>query len=187
MVDFIHQVDNSWTLFLDRDGVINRRIFGGYVTKTTDFEFLPDVLPSLNIFARRFGRICVVTNQQGIGKGLMSENQVKALHQFMIEQVQQSGGRIDKVYYCPDLATVPNNCRKPNIHMANLAKADFPEINFSKSIMVGDSLSDMEFGRNAGMHVIYVKHGSEIKKNLYEGSISGLSELAGWIQQVRKL
>ena len=187
MVDFIHQVDDSWTLFLDRDGVINRRIFGGYVTKTADFEFLPDVLPSLNIFARRFGRICVVTNQQGVGKGLMSENQVETLHQFMIEQVQQSGGRIDKVYYCPDLATVPNNCRKPNIRMANWAQADFPEINFSKSIMVGDSLSDMEFGRNAGMHVIYVKHGPEIKNSLFEASISGLSELAGWIQQVRKL
>lgn len=182
MTDFIQKIDHSWTLFLDRDGVINRRIYGGYVTDPEGFEFLPGVLASLKVFAKKFGRIIVVTNQQGIGKGLMTETQLHTLHHHMIQKVEQAGGRIDHVYYCGDLASLPNNGRKPSIHMANLAKADFPEIDFAKSVMVGDSLSDMEFGKNAGMFTLFVVYKHLPAKQSFDGVISGLEELATWIK-----
>jgi D-glycero-D-manno-heptose 1,7-bisphosphate phosphatase len=181
MIEEIREVDKSWTLFLDRDGVINQRIYGGYITQPEEFKFLPGVLSGLREFANRFGRICIVTNQQGVGKGFMAENQLEAVHQYMQSEIEKAGGRIDRIYYCPDLAISADNCRKPGIKMALQAKTDFPEIDFAKSIMVGDSLSDMEFGKNAGMVTIYVKHNYEPNEHQFDAVVDGLSELAGWL------
>lgn len=144
-------IDSTWTLFLDRDGVINRRLPGDYVKRLDEFVFLDGVLPALAVFHRRFGRIIVVTNQQGIGKGLMTEAQVAAVHRYMLRAIRDSGGRIDAVYHCPALESAGDPCRKPRTGMALQAKADFPAIDFSRSLMVGDSLSDMEFGSALGM------------------------------------
>src|SRR5688572_23731927 len=89
------------TLFLDRDGVINERIPGDYVKNWDEFIFLDGVLEALNILARKFNRIVVVTNQQGIAKGLMTEEDLNKVHQRMVLEIQESGGKIDKVYFCP--------------------------------------------------------------------------------------
>jgi histidinol-phosphate phosphatase family protein len=146
----------SHSLFIDRDGVINRRIFGGYVTKISEFDFLPGVFESFRIFNRVFNKIIVVTNQQGVGKGLMTVSDLEKIHAFMTENIGKNGGRIDAVYYCTMLANIERNCRKPDKYMALEAKDDFPEINFSKSIMVGDSESDILFGKNSGMKTILI-------------------------------
>lgn len=151
MNDFLKSVDKSWTLFLDRDGVINRRPLNDYVKTPESFEFLPGVLKALKILSKIFGRIIVVTNQQGVGKNLMTLKDLNAVHQKMFYEIERAGGKLDKVYLCTDLANSQNNCRKPGIKMARDAKADFPEIDFKKSIMAGDTKSDLEFGRNAGM------------------------------------
>lgn len=114
MTDFISRIDKLWTLFLDRDGVINQRIVGGYVAEVSEFNFSPGVLESMSSFATIFGRVVVVTNQQGIGKGLMTHHQLSEVHKFMITEIEASGGRIDAVYYCSDLAwstTVAENLR----------------------------------------------------------------------------
>lgn len=150
-------VDESWTLFLDRDGVINRRIPGAYVTDNEEFEFIEGVQKAIRHFSVFFGRIVVVTNQQGIGKGLMTEAQLSGVHAHMQVQIEQSGGRIDGIYYCPFLAKDNPKCRKPNTGMALQAQADFPEINFEKSIMVGDSATDMEFGLKLGMKTVFIQ------------------------------
>jgi len=149
-------IDGSWTLFLDRDGVINRRIEGDYVKKWSQFEFLPGVKESLKILAPLFGKIIVVTNQQGIGKKMMTGDDLAKIHEKMAEEVAQEGGRIDRVYYSPHLEKEGSFLRKPAVGMAVQARRDFPEINFKKSIMAGDSLSDMVFGHRCGMKTVLI-------------------------------
>ncbi len=154
--DFLKQITPEWTLFLDRDGVINERPLNDYVRHEKDFNFLPGVLQALKKLHPVFARIVVVTNQQGIGKGLMGREDVDGIHLFMCAAIAAAGGRIDAVYYCPELADMVDNCRKPGIKMAEWARKDFPEIDFGKSVMIGDTDSDMAFGRNLGMYNILI-------------------------------
>ncbi|MGC3977167.1 MAG: HAD family hydrolase [Paludibacteraceae bacterium] len=138
-------------LFLDRDGVINRQIVDGYVTKTDEFEFLPGVLSALAKLGELFDRIFIITNQQGIGKGIFSEQDLIDIHQYMSKTICQNGGRIDKIYHCSALANDNSPFRKPNIGMGKQAMEEFPDIDIKLSVMVGDTLSDMKFGKNIGV------------------------------------
>ena len=148
--------DKSWTLFLDRDGVINIEKDMDYINYWSEFTFYHGVLRAIAKLSHVFGRIVVVTNQKGVAKGLTNEVELGLIHGNMIKEIEAAGGRIDAVFYCPDMEdTSPN--RKPNPGMAYLAKAAFPEIDFSKSIMVGNNKSDLHFGRNAGMKTVYVR------------------------------
>jgi histidinol-phosphate phosphatase family protein len=153
--------EGDWSLFLDRDGVINRRLVDDYVKSPDEFEFLPGVLEAIALFAQKFRHIFIITNQQGIGKGLMTENDLAEIHQKMQEEIEAAGGRIDAIYYCPSLASVNSPRRKPAPGMALQAKKDFPDVDFSKSVMAGDSVSDMEFARNAGMHALFIGSGMQ--------------------------
>ncbi len=150
------KIDKSWTLFLDRDGVVNVRLVDDYVKNINEFEFLPGVLEAFKIFAETFGKIIIVTNQQGVGKGLMTLDNVETVHGFMMQAIENQKGRVDAIYVCPQLKSDPDNFRKPSPKMAYMAQHDFPEIDFDKSVMVGDSNSDIEFGRNAGMYTILI-------------------------------
>jgi len=141
-------------LFVDRDGVINRRIPDGYVTSYADFEFLPGVIEAMKILSRKFPRIFIVTNQQGIGKGLMSESDLEEIHSEMLEEFEEAGVKIDKVYFCPSLADAGSPRRKPEPGMALEAAKEFPDVDLSRSVMVGDTTSDMIFGKNAGMKTV---------------------------------
>jgi histidinol-phosphate phosphatase family protein len=177
MTGFPKNIDKSWTLFLDRDGVINKRICGGYVKRWETFEFLPGVPESLVFFSRIFGRIIVITNQQGIAKGIMNEEQLEAVHHEMLAEVKRAGGKIDAIFHCPDMASKPGNCRKPSPFLALEAQKQFPEIDFSKSIMVGDTESDMTFGKNAGMFTMLA--GSEtVSPEVVDFKIDDLPSLA---------
>ncbi len=148
-------IDKSWTLFLDRDGVINHERKETYVLNWNEFRFYDGVTGALKILSGLFGIIVMVTNQKGIGKGLMTADDLTTIHANMLTTIVENGGRLDKVYFCDSM---DNNCydRKPNPGMANQAKRDFDHIDFNKTIMVGNKLSDMEFGRNAGMHTVYL-------------------------------
>ncbi|MFT5723460.1 MAG: histidinol-phosphate phosphatase family protein [Bacteroidia bacterium] len=150
------EIDKTWTLFLDRDGVINRRLVDDYVKNWEGFEFLEKVPETIASLSEIFGVVVIVTNQQGIGKELMTENDLTQIHAKMIAGIQDAGGRIDKVYHCPMLTSDENNCRKPLPTMGFAAKNDFPSIDFSKCVMVGDSISDMEFGSALGMINIFI-------------------------------
>ncbi|MCP3930075.1 MAG: HAD-IIIA family hydrolase [Bacteroidetes bacterium] len=156
-------IEQVRTLFLDRDGVINKRRVGKYVKAIEEFEFLPGVLLGISQCRKYFDRIVVVTNQQGIGKGLMDKDQLDQVHEYMLRRIEQHKGHIDGVYSCSDLNSAKANCRKPGPTMAFQAKADFPEINFSYSVMVGDSISDMEFGKNLGMKCAWIEGKEEEK------------------------
>lgn len=151
----LSKVDRTWTLFLDRDGVINHEKKQDYILNWNEFKFYDGVTEAMNILNNHFNTIVMVTNQKGVGKQLMSVDDLNFIHQNMLQEINAADGRIDKIYYCSDLEdTSPN--RKPNAGMAFQAKADFPSINFTKSIIVGNKPSDMKFGRNAGMHTVFV-------------------------------
>ena len=147
------------TLFLDRDGVINRQIIGGYVTRLEEFEFLPGVLDAMAILAQQFDYIFVVTNQQGIGKGVFSINDLNQIHSYMLEKINQSGGRIDKIYFCPELESANSQNRKPNPGMGLHALQEFPDIDLNATIMVGDSLLDMQFGKKLDIKTVFLTNG----------------------------
>ena len=140
-------IDHNWTLFLDRDGVINHELHLSYVNSWDEFKFYDGAKEAFKIFAAKFKYILVVTNQRGVGKGVTKIENLYLVHKNMKEEIAIAGGRIDGIYFCPDLDKDSPN-RKPNIGMALQAKQDFPDIDFEKSIMVGNNISDMEFGHN---------------------------------------
>lgn len=154
-------INKSWTLFLDRDGVINKKLDNDYVKHWIEFEFIEGVFEALKKVDSIFGKIVIVTNQQGIGKQLYRVEDLELIHKNMIYEISYLGGRIDKAYFSPHLSSENHPTRKPNTGMAVQAQKDFPEIDLSRSIIVGDSMSDMEFGRNAGMKTVFI---SEEKK-----------------------
>ena len=159
-------IDSGWTLFLDRDGVINTRILGGYVQKWKQFEFLPGVTDAIELLSGKFSRIFVVSNQQGIGKGLMTEQELDSLHAMMIAEIERKGGRIDRVYHSPHLEGEGSVKRKPNVGMALMARKDYPGLNFKKSVMVGDSISDMIFGKRLKMTNVFISDDLiQVRKN----------------------
>ena len=151
----LNEVNHEWTLFLDRDGVINDERINEYVLNWEQFIFSKGVLEALKILAETFKTIIIISNQRGVGKQLMTEDDLLSIHAEMKNEVKGNGGRIDKIYYCTD-KNDKNFYRKPNPGMAFKAKQDFPGINFEKSIMVGNKPSDMRFGRNAGMYTVYL-------------------------------
>jgi D-glycero-alpha-D-manno-heptose 1-phosphate guanylyltransferase len=151
----LKKIDKKWTLFLDRDGVINYEKKDDYIRNWKEFKFYEGAKEALKILAEKFGIIIVVSNQRGISKGLMTEDDLSNIHQHMQREIESSGGRIDGIYYCTAIDS-KDPYRKPNPGMAFLAKQDLPEIDLSKSIIAGNKPSDMLFGKNAGIHSVYI-------------------------------
>ncbi|MGZ3847465.1 MAG: HAD-IIIA family hydrolase, partial [Flavisolibacter sp.] len=152
----LHEIDKSWTIFLDRDGVINEERLGEYVLHWGEFIFSKGVLDVFKKLSDHFGRIIVVSNQRGVGRGLMTEADLQSIHLEMQREVEIVNGKIDKIYYCTEK---DDKCfyRKPNPGMALKAVQDYPAIDLSKSIMVGNKPSDMKFGRAAGVYTVFVR------------------------------
>jgi len=150
------QIDSTWCLFLDRDGVINKKLNEDYVKNYDEFEFIGGNLESLAKLSLIFNKIVIVTNQQGVGKGLMMLDELIDIHNKMLEDITKNNGRIDYIYYCTATKDEESFFRKPNVGMALRAKKDFPDINFKKSVIVGDSISDMQFGRRMRMTTVFI-------------------------------
>lgn len=148
-------IDRYDTLLLDRDGTVNVHIIGDYVRKWSDFEFIPGTLKAMAKFARHFKHIFIVTNQRGVGKGKYTEADLMDIHTKMCDEIEKAGGRIDKIYYCTAL-TQEDVRRKPGRGMFDDILRDYPDIQLSKCLMVGDSESDMEFARNCGIDGVLV-------------------------------
>ncbi|NNE29315.1 MAG: HAD family hydrolase [Saprospiraceae bacterium] len=174
--------DRSWTLFLDRDGVINRRIPGHYVKSPDEFHLQNGVEQAIASFNLIFGRVVVVTNQAGIGKGLMTEEDLQEVHKKLSAKLRILGARIDYYFHCPDLPDSGSPCRKPATGMAMQAQASFPEIDFQKSIVVGDSLGDIQFGKSLQMYTVLVAGKEEEEPELadapYDMKVDSLFEFA---------
>lgn len=152
----LQQIDRSWTLFLDRDGVINIEKYQDYVYNYDEFIFYEGVPDAIKTLSELFGLVILTTNQRGIGRGLMTEADLHDIHTQMTRDLVNSGGRIDHIYYCVANDPLDPN-RKPNPGMIFQAKKDFPAIDLQRSLIVGNNMSDMEFGRNAGIHTVFVR------------------------------
>ena len=148
----LSNIDKSWTLFLDRDGVINEER-EPYTLNKDQFKFYEGVTEAFKIFNNIFQHILVVTNQRGVGRKLMSEDDLINIHDFMLEEIKNTGGRIDRIYYCTSMDNNNPN-RKPNPGMALQAMQEHPLISKEHSIIVGNNISDMQFGKNAGLHTV---------------------------------
>ena len=138
------------TLFLDRDGVINRWLPGNYVRTWDQFAFLPGILECLRKWARKFRHVILVSNQRGVGKGKMMQAELDTVHERMLAEIQQVGGRIDGIYVCTAVDESDPR-RKPNTGLFEEACRDFPDITPERSLMLGDSHYDEDFAANCGM------------------------------------
>ena len=148
-------------LFLDRDGIINERMIGGYITKPSEFTLIPESL-TLFAWAKEHGYLTViVTNQQGIGKGLMTEQDLANVHAYMYSLLAEHGFTPDAIEFCSDLAGTNSSRRKPAPGML-LDAAQKLDIDFSSSWMIGDSISDAQAGKHAGTKTILVGDYSDI-------------------------
>lgn len=152
-------------VFLDRDGVICRRRPGDYVRRWAEFEFLPRAPEALALLTAHGYLTIVVTNQRGIARGLMTEEDLAEIHQRMCSALAAAGARLDAIYHCPHEAGTCR-CRKPGTGLFEQARADFPGLDFAGGYMIGDSPSDMEAGRRLRLRTILVRgsgnHGEEV-------------------------
>ncbi len=144
---------SAQTLFLDRDGVLNRHICPGYVTRWSEWEWLPGVLEELPRWAAKFPRMVLVSNQRGVGKGVMTDEDLSRVHAQMMADILAAGGRIDLALYCTAVSDEDPR-RKPNTGMFREAQALFPEIDAKSSVMLGDTQTDAAFAENCGMQFI---------------------------------
>jgi histidinol-phosphate phosphatase family protein len=148
-------INKQWTLFLDRDGVLNHEKQADYIRSSDEFKFYDGVPEALAQLSEHLGKIVVVTNQRGVGKGWMTEADLRDIHQYMTRTIESVGGRIDRIYYCTSIDNHHPD-RKPNPGMAYRARQEFPEIDPARTLMVGNKHSDMLFGRNAGFYTCYL-------------------------------
>ena len=141
------------TLFLDRDGVLNRLLEGDYVKSWEAFEWMPGILEEMARWHAHFRRIILVTNQRGVGKGLMTDADLARIHSKMMAGILEAGGRIDLILTCTAVSD-DDPRRKPHPGMFEEACALFPDIRPEDSVMLGDSASDAAFAAAAGMDFI---------------------------------
>jgi D-glycero-D-manno-heptose 1,7-bisphosphate phosphatase len=155
---------STQSVFLDRDGVVNEKMpEGQYVTSWSEFRLLPRVAESIARLNRAGLRVVVVSNQRGIARGLYTAEDVDDVHTRLQTLLQAHGAKIDGFYFCPhDKGQC--NCRKPLPGLFDQAVADFPEIVAASSAIVGDSLSDIEFGQQLGMLTVFVEGDPERRK-----------------------
>jgi D-glycero-D-manno-heptose 1,7-bisphosphate phosphatase len=148
--------DEIQYVFLDRDGVVNRPApNNGFVTCWEQFELLPGV-PEAMVTLNQMGRkVIIATNQRGVALGLFSQAELDHLHFRLKKSLASRGARLDAVYSCPhDKGQC--FCRKPLPGLFEQAFRDFPGASPGNSIVIGDSLSDIEAGANAGMRTIFI-------------------------------
>jgi len=152
-------------VFLDRDGILNEKMpEGQYVTRWKEFHVLPGVPQALRRLNEAGVRVIVVTNQRGVARGIYTIADVEAIHAAFQDVLAREGARIDAFFICPH-GEGECNCRKPLPGLYEQAAAQSPSIAPETSVMIGDSLSDIEFGRNVGMATIFVEGGAQQRES----------------------
>ncbi len=150
-------------VFLDRDGVLNRNLPAGrFVTCCEELELLPGVEEAVAKLNRRGHKVIVVSNQRGIALGLYSEDDLRQMHDRLQADLAEKGGHLDAIYICPHDAG-QCNCRKPLTGMFEQAFRDFSGAQSENSVMIGDSLRDMQAGTKLGMRTVLVGNSGESK------------------------
>jgi D-glycero-D-manno-heptose 1,7-bisphosphate phosphatase len=174
-------------VFLDRDGVLNRKLpEGAYVSDWAQFQWLPGAVEAVARMNRAGLTVIVVSNQRGIALGRVSVEQLELIHGQMRSHLARQGARLDAIYYCPhDQGEC--NCRKPDIGLFEQARKDFPEVNADNSAVIGDSLSDIQAGRKLGMRTIFIVGEPDRQKAGAQAAASLADEVAtSLLQAVEK-
>jgi D-glycero-D-manno-heptose 1,7-bisphosphate phosphatase len=143
------------TIFLDRDGVINRKCpEGQYVTCWAEWEFLPNAVEALRLLKARGLRLILVTNQRGVARGLMTAADLDILH-ARLQAALGASAALDAIYACPHDHN-SCDCRKPQSGLLLRAQRDDPAIDFARAAIIGDALSDLEAGARVGCRTFLV-------------------------------
>jgi D-glycero-D-manno-heptose 1,7-bisphosphate phosphatase len=169
-------------VFLDRDGVINQKQpEGRYVTRWTEFRFLPAAFEAIALLNRTGFSAIVVTNQRCVARGLIGAHELELLHSRMCSELKLAGAFITEVYYCPHDTQPSCICRKPAPGMLLQAAQDH-EIDLGNSWMIGDSAADIEAGRRAGCKTAFIGTPGETAASLRPDVVGvSLLEVAGRI------
>ena len=150
------------TIFLDRDGVINKDT--NYLSKIEEFEFINGIFKTCQYLLSLDYEIIIVTNQSGIARGYYSEKDFQNITQWMLSQFKINGVKILDVLHCPHSPDSNCNCRKPKPGMFIKAKNKYG-IDMEKSWMVGDKEVDIIAANNSGIvNTILVRSGHEINE-----------------------
>lgn len=153
-------------VFLDRDGVINRYPgFGDYVKDFKEFHFLSGAKEAIKRLTENGFLIYIVSNQAGVSKGLFSKEKLKEITQRMLKKIEEFGGKIEGVFYCTHREVDNCTCRKPKIGLIQKA-IEGKEIDLKDTFFIGDSLRDIETGKNAGCKTILVLSGETKQKDI---------------------
>lgn len=178
------------TVFLDRDGVLNRKLPEGcFVRSWAEFELLPGVAQALGQLNRAGARVVVASNQRGIALGLYTAADVDAIHASLDEVLAREGAHIDGYFYCPHERGACA-CRKPLPGLFYQAQKRFEGIDGACCAMIGDALADVEFGKRLGMLTIFVdaeastqKSGAEEARALADAVCASLPEAVDWLMK----
>lgn len=163
-------------IFLDRDGVINRKAPPhDYIKSVNEFQMLPRAGEAIHLLNVAGYKVVIVTNQRGIARGLMTMEDLNQVHQFMKKELLNFEAHIDDIFVCPhDIGQC--HCRKPDIGLFLQAEKKFA-INKDKSYIIGDSRTDIEAGKNYGIKTISID-GPEFNA---DHNSSSLLEAVNWI------
>ena len=144
------------TIFLDRDGTLNPD--PGYISSLDQFEFYDFTIPALQRLANSGNRFCIITNQSGVSRGLIDQNDLNIIHDYIKNEFFEYSIPLLDIYICIDHPENPSNRRKPGSGMF-LEAANDHSINLSESLMIGDSIDDIKSGSNLGMDTVLVLTG----------------------------
>jgi D-glycero-D-manno-heptose 1,7-bisphosphate phosphatase len=170
-------------VFLDRDGVISRKPpEGQYVARWEELQFLPGVPKAIILLTRAGYEVYVVTNQRGVAKGLLTQDDLESIHERMCQELADTGAVITRVYYCPHEKQPPCSCRKPAPGML-LTAAQSYDLDLALSWMIGDSDIDVEAGRNAGCNTVRIVQRDTVGNN---GADLSASSLLDAVHQILK-
>lgn len=144
-------------VFLDRDGVINEVLNHRvkFVNRPEDLHLLEGVEQAIRQFNEEGWKVCIVTNQGGVGLGYMTEGELGEIHDRLVDLLEASGARVDDIAYCPHKPHEGCACRKPEAGMI-LELAEAHNISLGESYMVGDREPDVQAGRNAGTRTVFI-------------------------------
>ncbi|MFO7618060.1 MAG: HAD family hydrolase [Thermoplasmata archaeon] len=150
-------------VFLDRDGVINLLRMGNYITRWEMFEFLKGAKEAIARLSKSDYLIFIITNQSAINRGLMTEAGLEVIHNNMLFEIEEAGGRIDGVYHCPHRPDEGCKCRKPETGLFDKVNEKF-DIDYPKSWFIGDFESDRQVAERMGLRFILASGDGELEK-----------------------
>ena len=170
-------------VFLDRDGVLNRKMpEGAYVSDWAQFQWLPGATEAVARMNRAGLTVILVSNQRGIALGLYTPEQLELIHANMQTQLARQDARLDAIYYCPhDQGEC--HCRKPETGLFEQAWQRFPQANAQNSLVIGDSLSDIQAGHRLGMKTIFIDGEADRQKPGATVAAELADEIAGSLLQ----